>query len=304
MAFDPRDPRSGLASLAPPAGAPLAVSAAAEYVKLYELAPLEGAGGERTWYARGQNLVIGYTTADAGAILTRADQPDEYMLLLLDAATRVEVSTPSERVQVDGSSLVILPPGQSTVAVASGGRLVRVFSAEPRDLTDMCSNAAAYATPHPGVAPLEPWPEPPAGYRIRSYSIDVPNEPGRFGRIWRSTNLMVNWFLAVAGPRDVTRMSPHAHPDFEQCSLVVDGEYVHHIRWPWTTNLREWRADDHEQCGSPSVTVIPPTSIHTSQAIGQGPNHLIDIFAPPRLDFSEKPGWVLNADDYPMPGGR
>ena len=302
MAFDPRDPRSGLASLAPPAGAPPhAVSAPAEYVKFYDLSPLEGAGGERTWYARGQNLVVGYTTADAGAALSRADQPDEYMLLLLDAALRVVITTPSERVQVDGSSLVIIPPGQSSVAVTSGGRLARVFSARSTDLTDKCSNAASYETPHQGVAAFEPWADPPAGYRIRSYSIDVPTEPGRFGRIWRSTNLMVNWFQAVAGPRDVTRMSPHAHPHFEQCSLVVAGEYVHHIRWPWTTNLHDWRQDDHELCGSPSVTVIPPTSIHTSQAIGQGTNHLIDIFAPPRVDFAEKPGWVLNAEDYPMP---
>ena len=142
------------------------------------------------------------------------------MLLLLDPTTRVEITTPAERRNVDGSSLVIVPPGQSSVAVASGGRLARVFSARSTDLLEQCANAGAYATPHPGVADAEPWPDPPGGYRIRAYSVDVPNEPGRFGRIWRSTNLMVNWFQASSGPRDVTRMSPHAHPDFEQCSLV------------------------------------------------------------------------------------
>jgi len=176
-----------------------------------------------------------------------------------------------------------------------------VFHDAPPAEVDPGGSRHWYARDHLNVAPWAPWPLAADGERIRIYSLDVPRVEGRLGRIWRCSTLMVNLSWPYEGPRDETKLSPHSHPDFEQGSLIVAGEYVHHIRWPWTSDRRAWREDEHVVCGSPSVTIIPPPTVHTSEGRGTGANHLIDIFAPPRQDFSERPGWVLNADEYPMP---
>ena len=51
------------------------------------------------------------------------------------------------------------------------------------------------------------------------------------------------------------------------------------------------------------MVIIPPPTVHTTQSTGAGEYVHFDIFSPPRVDFSSKPGWVLNADEYPAPPG-
>lgn len=295
------DPRAALA--AAPAGAKPAAThfAGAEYAKFYEQKPAEDQNGVRTWYARGQNFIIAYSDAEEGAMLSRSSQPDEYVVLLPDPGAGAEITWGHERLTVSGHSITFVPAGASSVTLLGAAKVVRMLTTRSEDLARLCSNAASYTKTHPNLPPFEPWPEAAGGRKIRTYSLDVATTPGRFGRIFRCSTFMVNFLEPKNGPRDTSKMSPHHHDDFEQCSLALAGTFIHHMRWPWTTDMAQWRDDDHERCGSPSIAVIPPPAIHTSQAMDAKLNILVDIFCPPRVDFSEKPGWVLNEADYPMP---
>lgn len=296
--YDKSDPRSTLSL-------PSVVAdgfAGAEYAKFYEIPPMEKSGEASIWYARGQNFIVAYAEASVGAEFIRRDQPDEYVVLLSDFAGEVQITAGSDAIDVAGTSIAFVPPGESIVRVTKGGRFVMLFTTRSQDLCDKCINAGSYVTEHPNIPPFAPWPSPHNGFKLRQYSLEVPEEPGRFGRIWRCSTFMVNFLPEQVGPRDTRKLSPHHHDSFEQGSLALQGSFTHHIRWPWTQNLNEWRQDEHEHCLSPSLAVIPPLAIHTSRGMDAGVNQLVDIFCPPRLDFSSKPGWVLNASDYPMPG--
>ncbi|HWD07139.1 MAG TPA: hypothetical protein VG674_32330 [Amycolatopsis sp.] len=287
--YDKDDPRSALATATrPDTGAQIA---AAQYLDL-----------TATPIVRAQNVVLIHTDAHDGDDLDNGTLEGELAVVMTEASPSFTVFTADGATTVDEPGLVVVPPGASRISVHGDGPLVRLVEATEPHWRDRAANAGAYAEDHPRVTLLKRWPEPVGGARVRVYPLsEVPQDPKRFGRIFRTRSFMVNFLPRQDGPRDPSRLSPHHHDDFEQLSLAVQGEYVHHIRTPWLTDSTTWREDEHVRIGSPSVTIIPPPTVHTSAAADPGVNQLIDIFSPPRQDFSEKPGWVLNADDYPMP---
>jgi hypothetical protein len=297
--YDIDDPR---AQLAPTAGTVAGVPRAATYAELHDASDFElGANASRTWWTRSEAIVIAYTEAQPGDELT-VETDAEYVALVLDGAS-VRVAHGTDEAGASDESVVIVPPGLSTVHVDRRGTLARIFAAATvPDLAARCANAGDYADADPNVAEFVAWPDPPDGFAIRVHALgDHPPEPGRLGAIFRCTTVMVNVFPEDHAARDPRTLSPHHHDDFEQVSLQVAGDYVHHMRVAWTPDSTTWRDDEHRQCASPAVVVIPPPLIHTTQSLGTMRHRLIDVFAPPRIDFSQRPGWVLNAGDYPMP---
>lgn len=276
----------------------------ASYARFYAQAPQEDGRSAETWYARGQTMIVAYSEVRAGAVLERTGQPDEYAIVLPDEGVEIEITIAEGTEVAKGRSVAFVPAGTSKVTVLKGGRLLRLFTTRADDLVVKCSNAADYAAPDPNVPPLEAWPDPIGGRKVRVYPGDIAPEQGRFGRIYRGSTIMVNFGDGRVGPRAADNLSPHHHDDFEQYSIALDGDYIHHLRWPWISDSTQWIEDDHERCAAPSVAVIPPPATHTSQGIAPGLNRLLDAFCPPRADFSAKPGWVLNAADYPMPSPK
>lgn len=264
--------------------------------------PQATSDGARTWVLRAANFVVAYSEMTTDAILEH-DGPDEHMVLV-PAGSSVQVATDDDKSGVTGTSLAIVPPGRSTVTATAPGAVARVFTvAGAPGLAAAAANAGAYARHPENTARHAPWPDPVDGFRLRIYDVDsYPLDPAIVGRLFRSTNLMINVFPIRVEKRDVTKMTPHSHDDFEQCSLALLGDYVHHLRYPWTPNLPAWRPDEHPAFPTPSAIIFPATVIHTSETVGESGNwQIVDIFGPPRLDFSRRAGFVRNADEYPMP---
>lgn len=279
---------------------------AATHARHYEQKPdVVETCGAPNWITRARNFVVVISKVERGNKLARNDNPDEWMLLLPPGVS-ARIQAGDEMIESGGDSLSIIPPGASTVTATSSGLVARIFSSEAKDIVAKAKNAEIYADGAPEVVPIVPWPDPVGGFRLRHYPLsecDSPDPSPLKMRLFRSTNLMINIFLPWTRSRDETQLSPHSHDDFEQISLGLEGSFVHHIRYPWTSNRTTWRNDEHEYYDSPGVLVIPARAIHTSQNVGDRTARLVDIFGPPRADFSLKPGFVLNANEYPLPQG-
>ena len=254
--------------------------------------------GQSSWYVRGQNFCVGFSWLDAGQTVAERELPDEHMILVPDTARVLVTSESGGSALVAGPAVVVVPRGTATIEARVPGELLRVFTARAEIVARRARNQALYATPDPQAVPLAEAAASTGPGTLRVHRLDdVPTDPTRLGRIFQTDSLTVNWFLPHEGPRDANTLSPHVHEDFEQGTVTLGGRHVHHIRLPWSPRLRDWREDQHVECGSPSVTIIPPGNIHTTQAIGKGIHHLVDVFAPHRQDFLRQ-GWVLNAADY------
>lgn len=257
--LDNSDPRAAMYNT-PNAGdtPPLTEFAPAEYARFYETPPTDATDKMRCWYARGQNFIVVSIEADKGAEFIRPNQPDEFAVILPDTTTKISITWDNgEPIAISGYSLVFVPAGASTIRVTESGRLVLIFTTQSDDLCAKCSNNDSYKEPRNNIPPFQAWPAPRDGFKVRRYSLDVPEEPGRFGRIWRCSTLMISYTPVQNGPRDITKLSPHHHDTFEQGSYVLDGAFMHNIRWPWTADKNMWRTDQHERLEAPSLTVIP-----------------------------------------------
>jgi len=227
---------------------------------------------------------------------------DEFIVLLYENAATL--TSDGRNTALPARSVVIVPPGSHRITVDAGLAILLATDRSDIDVGTIALNAEAYSKPDARVAPVgTPFANAGGQSTLRILPIDEVPLPRTNPRIKfiQSATMSINW-VEYQGVRDRKALSPHDHADLEQASLSLAGNFVHHLRYPWTPDGTSWRDDVHAKAGVDSVLVVPPDIIHTSEGSGDGAHLLIDIFAPPRRDFIARQ-WVHNAGDYRDPRG-
>jgi len=249
------------------------------------------------WRMRGQNFFAEYVICPGAPQSFECVSEQEMLLILPDCAAILRRAGRSTR-QVAGHSVCILPAGRWSIQLATAGHCAVLATSRPDQTATAWSNHSDYAVSDARIRPI-------TGYRratpledVEVFIIDEIQAPPDNPRLkmFQSETLSINW-VEYDGVRDRSALSPHSHTDFEQGSLALAGDYLHHLRVNWGRNADLWRNDEHLAAPSPSLLVVPVHMIHTTEGTGDGRHLLIDIFTPPRADFIAR-NWVYNAADY------
>lgn len=245
--------------------------------------------------ARGQNFVTDWIEgAPGGSFVIRSSGES---MLIATGANGAALRHAGAEIALPGRTIAILPAGETFVDFVASATLVRLLAATSLGDDVEPANAADYLSPDVAVAA---WGSPSTALHsgMRLHSIDALKAPADKPRLkmLRSADISINW-VEYHGLRDRTALSPHDHADFEQGSLAILGDFLHHMRVPWGPDATQWQPDRHVEASAASLMVIPPRVIHTTEGLGEGHHILLDVFCPPRADFLAK-GWIGNKADY------
>lgn len=262
--------------------------------------PLLAPTGSRRWTARGQNFAVTHLESTADGAASVFSSHDELMLITLDGVT--SLTGAHQTVQAPARSICILPASRWEVSASQTGRYVLIQSLREDEDAPEAVNRDAYAPRDARIVPVgRPYVRLVNTGQVQVLAIDQVKAPADKARLkmLQTSTLSINW-VEYEGPRDRSQLSPHSHAAFEQGSLGLEGDFLHHLRTPWGENAGLWQDDQHARLASPSLMVVPVGLVHTSEGVGPGRHLLIDVFSPPRADFIAKT-WVANAADYAPP---
>ena len=296
MTFAADDPRSKLQPIEAPEPKRLAPA------KMYQFdvdRPHEQRPGMKSWFGCAKSFVVGYHHTEPGGEIERSGEIDEHVLILHDDC-EVEIAAGEHRATVSGRKVIILPPGDCRIRFTRGGRAVTASTNRSApDLVAKCELEPGLMN-DPNVPEYQPAGAPFDGYKIRVYDLDAPPVEGSFSAVWRCSSFLILRGGWREGDRDTTTLSPHTHVNFQQCNVLLEGDWRFNVRWPWVRDKSEWRADQAYELSSPGLTMMPAQAMHTVEWVGPGMSHCIDFYAPPRPDFAAL-GWAINDAEYPRP---
>lgn len=248
---------------------------------------------------RGQNFWVEWVEAPPDAGRFEHESAAESLLISFATPLSVQHANEARPVEAPARSVCVLPAGRCGISTRQAGGYAVVASDRPDLRGRRVLHEQAYACADTRIVPTgRPYAGRTMRDRVEVLGFDAikasPDRPRL--KMLQTETLSIN-LVEYSGTRDRTALSPHSHEQFEQGSLAMAGEFVHHLRVPWGRDANLWRDDEHLAARSPSLLVVPVGMVHTSEGMGSGMHLLVDVFSPPRQDFIDK-GWVFNSGDY------